>query len=268
MNAPQRPLARITGGKWKMAPKILPFLPEHRIYVEPYGGALGVFGRKPRVKQEVVNDLNGRLVNLYRVLRDESLAKALFTALDLTPYSREEFADASAGSEDPVELARLTLLSSMQGHSGSGLAGGRKTGWRTGDARTCPWSQWDQMPEAVWQWHQRMRGVMIEHRPALEVIQRYDSPETLHLVDPPYVRGTRSSSQSIYRFEMTDADHEDLANALHKVQGKVVLCGYQSELYGKLYQDWQRVEFTALNDKGGKATECLWLNFLPKEATP
>jgi DNA adenine methylase len=112
----------------------------------------------------------------------------------------------------------------------------------------------------------RLQGVQIEQRPALEVIERFDHPDCLHFIDPPYVADTRGDrwAKTAYAVEMDDGGHRDLAEVLHGVQGAVVLAGYHSRLYDELYADWARVEHTARQQSRETATEVLWLS--PKAA--
>ena len=112
----------------------------------------------------------------------------------------------------------------------------------------------------------RLRGVVIERRPALRVLEQYDAPDALHFVDPPYVEGVRgragkrSGGGGVYRHEMTDEQHGQLIEALQELQGMVVLCGYPSDLYDAALGDWKRVELRAYADGALERTEVLWIN--------
>ena len=110
---------------------------------------------------------------------------------------------------------------------------------------------------------ERLKEVQIEHGDALTIIRRYDEPGTLFYVDPPYIQGSRGKqwNRAAYANEYTDEQHRQLADVLHAVKGKVVLSGYPSPLYDKLYRDWRRVERKACKDNGTKAAvECLWVS--------
>jgi DNA adenine methylase len=269
MTAPTRPILRYHGGKWRLASWIIAHFPAHRCYVEPFGGAASVLLRKERSYAEVYNDLDGEVVNLFRVLRDPALAARLGCAIALTPFAREEFDLAYRQSDDAVERARQLVLLS---HAGFGTAAMRatragirqRTGFRgnTTRARTTPAHDWTGMPAVVADVAARMTSVVIEHRPAAHVMESHDGPETLHYVDPPYPHGTRSdSSRWNYRHEMSDDDHRVLAELLHSLSGMVVLSGYACALYDRdLFADWARVEKETHADGARDRTEVLWLN--------
>lgn len=265
LTAPARPIMRYHGGKWVLAPWILSHFPTHRTYTETFGGGASVLLRKPRCYAEVYNDLDGEIVNVFRVLRNPTQARELARQLRLTPYSRAEFDAAYLPDGDPIELARRTLLRSFMGFGSHAIA--RNTGFRNyaGDRRTStPASDWANYPDAIEAFVARLQGVYIESLPAADVLRRYDTPTALHYVDPPYVASTRTTitkeCRTSYRFEMTDEQHEELAESLHKLKGMVVLSGYPCDLYQRLYPDWLRVERHAHADSAQDRTEVLWLN--------
>lgn len=258
-SAPSRPVLRYHGGKWRLAPWIIQHFPPHRVYVEPFGGAASVLMRKPRSYAEVYNDLDGEIVNLFRVLRSDR-ADELVRLLRLTPFARAEFVLSYEPDDDPVEQARRTVVRSFMGFGSN--AHNQATGFRSNSNRshTTPAHDWRNYPDAMETMVERLRGVVIEHRDARYVIAQHDSPETLHYVDPPYPFGTRNRGPD-YAYEMSDDDHRALADVLRSVQGMVVLSGYACDLYDvELYPDWHRVEKTALADGARKRTEVLWLN--------
>lgn len=291
---PTRPALRWHGGKWKLAPWLLEFFPAHRVYIEPFGGAGSMLLRKQRSYAEVYNDLDSEVVNLFRVLRDETLGGGLVRALKLTPFAREEFVDATLATEDPVERARRLVIRSFMGfgsnaHSSSPTArktgfrshtrvktslkeindaGYRSTGFRSNSSRsgTTPAHDWANYPDALALIIHRLRDVVIEHRDAREVMAQHDSAETLHYVDPPYLPETRSPANKydlkhrMYRHELTADDHVALLDFLRGLTGMVVLSGYPSKLYEDALPDWRRCETAALADGARKRTEVVWLN--------
>lgn len=264
MSAVTRPALRYHGGKFRLAPWIQQFFPEHGCYVEPFGGAAGVLLRKPRVYAEVYNDLDGDIVNFFRVVRDPKLRADLIEACRLTPYAREEFDQAYLPTDDPLERARRTAIRAAMGF---GSAGATKatTGFRTDTRRKYGTAQhnWADYPGALGAVGERFAGVLIENRPAIDVMQSHDGPDTLHFVDPPYVHETRSMrNKGGYRHELNDEAHQLLIDALRAVDGMVVLCGYDNPIYAQL-EDWQqhRIEARIFGGRGTSLrTEVVWLN--------
>lgn len=267
MTAPSRPILRWHGGKWLLAPWIIAQFPPHRVFVEPYGGAWSVGFRKPRAKAEVWNDLDGELVNLFAVLRSPR-AGELTGALRLTPFAREEFNAAYELAADPVERARRLIVRSFMGHGSDGASGQYRTGFRANSNRlgSTPAVDWVNLPDSLDVAVQRLRGVVIESRPALQVMAAHDGPETLHFVDPPYLAATRARAHrrtdngGVYRHELSDADHAELLAFLHTLEGMVVLSGYPSRLYDDALPGWTRLMRAALADGAKSRTEVLWLN--------
>lgn len=274
MTEPTRPALRYHGAKWKLAPWIISHFPAHRVYVEPFGGAASVLLRKPRSYAEIYNDLNDDMVEFFRVLRNPQQAERLIELLRLTPFARTEFEAAYTPSEDPVERARRMVVRAFMGFGSAAVICSHKTGFRSKRTRsaTTPAHDWMNYPEALRAIVGRMRGVVIEHRDALTCMRQHDSPSTLHYVDPPYVHSTRALKRTraklVYSHEMTDADHEALAVGLKNLSGMVVLSGYRSELYDRLYAGWDVREKRALADGARPCIECLWLNPSASAAQP
>lgn len=262
MSAPLRPLLRWHGGKWLLAPWIIMHMPEHRVYVEPFGGAASVLLRKHRAYAEVYNDLDDDVVNLFRVLRGPR-ATDLIEALRLTPFASTEFLGSYIQAEDEVERARRLVVRSFMGFGSN--ATHRKSGFRSNTNRsgTTPARDWLSYPEHLGRIIDRLRGVTITNRPAIEVMAGHDVPEALHYVDPPYVFSTRTDDGDDYAHELSDDQHGDLLTFLRTLQGKVILSGYASPLYDDALPDWHRVEREHFADGARKRTEVLWMNFAP-----
>lgn len=263
--AVSRPIIRYHGGKWLLAPWIIAHMGSHHTYVEPFGGGGSVLLRKPRSYAEIYNDLDGDVVNLFRMARDHG--EELRRLLQLTPFAREEFDASYEPSPDPLERARRMVVRSLQGF-GSAAASGERTGFRSSSTRTgtSPAVDWRNYPDALVATIDRLQGVVVESRDALEVMAYHDRPETLHYVDPPYVHSTRSDkvrhndTGKSYRHELTDDQHQRLAEFLLGLRGKVLLSGYRCPLYDELFAGWHRVERHAFADGARERIECLWLN--------
>lgn len=257
-----RPLMRYHGGKWRLAPWIISHFPPHRVYTEAFGGAGSVLFRKERSAVEVYNDLNSELCNLFRVLRDPAQASQLVRMIDLTPYARDEYEMSHARTDDAIEQARRTLFRAAAGHASTAISGKNRTGFHTNvtTAKRLRAKEWLEYPAIVEAVTARMRGVIVENEPAVDVLRRYDDPDALHYVDPPYMSDTRGAwSDKGYQFEMNQQGHIDLAGVLHILKGHVVLSGYAHPLYDELYAGWQRYTRTDYADDSTPRIEVLWI---------
>lgn len=260
-----RPVLRYHGGKFRLAPWILEFFPPHQIYVEPFGGAAGVLIQKPCSHGEVYNDLDGDIVNLFRVLRSPEQRQLLLEQLVLTPYARAEFDLAYEDSTDPVERARRTCIRATMGFGSAGATKG-KTGFRLDCQRKYATAQqlWASYPDGLSDIGSRLAGVLIENRDALDCMRDHDTPDTLHYVDPPYVFDTRVvSGNRYYRHEMTDANHQTLLAGILDLTGMVVVSGYAHPIYDEMLASWETHSTSSRISAGrGTATrtETVWLN--------
>lgn len=255
------------GGKFSHLNWLLPLLPATQHYCEPFGGSAAVLLNRDPAPVETYNDLDGEVVAFFQVLRQEK--EALLEAIGLTPFSRAEFELAIAEPEDSItdlERARRFFVRARQVRTG--LAQTASSGrWahclltsRAGMAGAV--SRWLGSVEGLSEIAQRLLRVQIENAPAIEVIQRYDSPETLFYCDPPYVHESRGDRKA-YGYEMTNDEHRELARVLHQVQGKVAVSGYPCDLMDKLYGDWQCTVAPTKFAHSIKQprTEALWTNY-------
>ncbi len=261
-----RTVIKYPGSKWRLADWIVSLMPPHKSYLEPFFGSGAVFFSKPRSRIETINDLDGEIVNLFRVIRDNH--EALERAVALTPYSREEYEAAwerhNAGDvTDPVELARLTLIRYWQTH---GSCSYYKSGWkndRAGREYAYAARYWNCLPAWIAAAVERLKEAQIEQAPAVDVIRRFAHPEVLIYADPPYVLSTRKQRQ--YNVEMAkDTQHVELLEALLAHPGPVILSGYDNELYNDMLPEWQKTQHKAQCEYGGRRTETLWLNYEPQ----
>lgn len=268
-----RPVMRYHGGKWKLAPWIISYFPEHRIYTEVFGGAGSVLVRKPRSYAEVYNDLDSEVVNVFKVIRDNG--PELLEKLWATPFARDEFIKSYFPDENPIEQARRTIARSFMGFGSASVTNMRhvskrfskpSTGFRANSNRsgTTPAHDWANYVDAAVNLIERFRGVTIENKEAVGILLQHDQADALHYVDPPYVKSTRDSG-SDYRYEMTDEQHKELSVVLATLSGRVIISGYHSDLYDELYKGWNRVERNAHADGAAERTEVLWMNYKHNE---
>jgi DNA adenine methylase len=256
------------GGKFSHLDWLLPLLPESHHYCEPFAGSAAVLLNRESSLVETYNDIDGEVVNFFKVLRDKR--QALIEAIGLTPFSREEFHYALSvnGKKKPdVERARLFFIRARQTRTGLAQTSslGRwancKNTSRSGMSGVV--SRWLGSVEALPEIAERLLRVQIENRPALAIIKLYDSPGTLFYCDPPYVHSTRGDSKA-YGFEMDEAEHVKLAETLKRAKGKVAISGYRCELMDQLYKGWTRFDATPKQAHSIKQVrqECLWMNYV------
>ncbi|MGI5869447.1 MAG: DNA adenine methylase [Kiritimatiellia bacterium] len=257
------------GGKFSHLDFILPNLPEDAVhFCDVFGGSAAVIINRNPAPVETYNDIDSELVNFFETLRNQG--PKLIKAISLTPFSREELIKACRPETGLTKLERARRFYVRARQTRTGLAQTSSEGrWahcvltsRAGMAGAV--SRWlgaiDGLPEIV----QRLQRVQIENVPALELIERYDTEETLFYLDPPYVHESRNDSNA-YRYEMTDAEHIELAKLLHKIKGRAVVSGYRTKLYDGLFNDWARIDapVKTCNSSKGKRQESLWMNFNP-----
>ena len=255
-----RPALRYHGGKFRLGNWIIDHFPKHSCYVEAFGGGASVLLQKAPSHHEVYNDLSGLVVNFFRVLRENPAD--LINAIELTPYSRLEHELAWYPSEDPLESARRFYVRSWQsfGTATSKTAG--DTGWRfqKSEGRASAIKSFNQT-EHLWDIAARLKLVQIEQDEASKIIKRYDTPQTLFYLDPPYLFSTRSDKAGrAYHHEMEDSQHAALLEQIKSIAGMVILSGYESELYNDMLPGWDKVAKESMDINGKAQTEVLWLS--------
>lgn len=260
------------GGKFSHLDWLLPLLPACHHYCEPFAGSAAVLLNRETSPVETYNDIDGEVVNFFRVLRDEH--EALIRAIALTPFSREEYHQAiyeSGENISAVERARRFYIRARQ--------------TRTGLAQTASLGRWANckntsragMSGVVSRWlggvqaldgiAERLLRVQIENRPAIDLIRLYDSPDTLFYCDPPYLHATRGDAKA-YGFEMDEAQHRELARTLNACQGKVAVSGYEHPLMDELFKPdrWCKTRGAdkTIHSTKGSRVEVLWTNYDPR----
>lgn len=248
-----RSIMKYHGGKWRIAPVLIPFLVDHDTYVESCGGAGSMLLRKKRSKVEVYNDVNGAVVNVFRVARDEP--EALAEALRLTPFARDELEAVcldTGPTDDVVELARRTLVRSFFSVSSAGQS------ISLFHATPQAAKSWALYPDHIAAYTERLQGVVIENRDAKRVIEKFDSPTTLHFIDPPYVAETRSTQKATYAHDMDAGMHEELVECVKNLKGYVYLCSYKNPIYDAL--GWPAIRVSTLNMFRKEQVDTVYVN--------
>jgi DNA adenine methylase len=255
------------GGKFSHLDWLLPQLPKCHHYCEPFAGSGAVLLNRDPAPVETYNDIDGDVVNFFRILRERP--EELQRAIALTPFSREEFHRAISGSTrgiSDLERARRFYVRARQARTGLAQTAtlGRwancKNTSRAGMSGVV--SRWLGGVDGLAEIAERLLRVQIENRPATEILELYDSPTTLFYCDPPYLHSTRGDSKA-YGYEMLEPEHTQLAEVLHRVKGKVALSGYRSALYDKLFKGWRRYDAPTkqIHSVKQERQECLWMNY-------
>jgi DNA adenine methylase len=258
------------GGKFSHLDWLVPLLPECHHYCEPFAGSGAVLLNRKPSPVETYNDLDGEVVNFFRVLREQK--EALIEALSLTPFSREEFATACELDPDVTALERARRFYVRARQVRTGLAQTATVGrWanckdtsRAGMSGVV--SRWLGGIEKLDYIAERLLRVQIENRPAIDIIKLYDSPTTLFYCDPPYIHETRGDSKA-YGYEMSNIEHTELAKILNGVEGKVAISNYDCDLMNDLFPatKWYKhysIEKTIHSTKDVRQ-EVVWLNYDP-----
>ena len=205
------PILRWPGAKWRMADWIIQHLPPHEVYCEPFFGSGAVFFNKVPSDTETINDLDGNVVNLFRVFRYNSLELAAL--VEMTPWARQEYSMVSVlePTGNAVEDARRFLVRCWQGF---GAKTSCRTGWAFDRTGTVYKPQlWKRVPERILAVATRLKNAQIECMPAVDLIKEHNRPNTLIYADPPYLRNTRRNA-ALYRIEMGQEDeHRQLLEA-------------------------------------------------------
>jgi DNA adenine methylase len=256
------------GGKWRLADWIISKLPEHRIYVEPFGGAGSVLLRKPPSEVEVYNDLDRDVANFFRVCRTQF--HELVRLCALSPWHRGEWYDARSKLAESRRLpaldrAHLFAVVAIQSFAGSFGAswGFARTASSRNMAETC--SRWLNVPTTIYAVADRLQRVQMDCDKASVVIRRYDHADGLLYCDPPYHPETRKSGE--YRHELSLEEHAELLDQLNACKARVVLSGYRCPLYDRALRRWKRhtrrvacmAERRLAGDSRTYRTETLWI---------
>ena len=258
-----RSIIKYPGAKWSLAHWIISHFPEHHSYLEPFFGSGAVLFTKARSHIETVNDRDGDVVNLFSWIKNdpERLARAIYW----TPYARDVYEkawEAQHTETDSFQRAVDFYVRMMMGHGFRTT--GEKVGWKNdiqGRERAYAAGNWASVPDLIFSAAERLRGVQIENRPAVELIPRFNYPNVLIYADPPYLLQTRDRRQ--YKHEMTDADHAELLEVLKAHKGPVILSGYDSKTYNDALKNWARDEAAALTQTAARRREVIWMNFDP-----
>lgn len=249
------------GSKWRIAQAIVEMIPEHHSYLEPYFGSGAVFFKKEPAAIETINDLNDDIPNLFECIRDDP--ERVANQIAMTPYSRRVYDDTfKKNPEDRYEKATQFLIKCWMGY-GYRMGVG-KPGWKNdvqGREAMYALRNWNRLPDNILSTVGRLKRVQIENRPAIDVIKRFNNKRVFIYVDPPYLMETRKSARRQYTNEMTEADHIELLEELRKSSAKVMISGYESDLYNEQLKSWNKRRLISNRQGGQRTTEVIWMSY-------
>ena len=271
------------GGKSYLADWIIGLMPKHLHYVEPYGGGLAVllaknpydprhqWGKKSHESgiSEVVNDLNGELMNFWKVVQDEESFKQFQRIVEATPFSQPQWIEEETRMvprhELDLQAAVAFFVRCRQSRAGGFKVFATLSRNRTRRGMNEQASAWLNCVEGLADVHERLKRVVVLCDDAMKVIKQQDGERTLFYLDPPYVHETRSSVEA-YEHEMDESQHVAVLETIKQCQGRVMLSGYRNDLYDQALDGWTRYDRNIDNKVSGaskkrKMTESLWCNY-------
>ncbi len=252
------------GGKQALARQIVPLMPAHRVYLEPFAGGAAMLFAKPRCDRETLNDADDTIMRFWRALRDRP--DELAAAVAATPYGRSEWrASRDEDASDDVEAARRLLVNVDQSFSRS------RQGWSVpclgdGRGRWQPGS-WENLPPKLLAAAERLQGVALEHGDALSLIPKWDRDDAVVYCDPPYAGPLRTAPTKGYRVDDDGSLWPGLVDVLLGIEhAAVILSGYPCEQAERL-DGWRMVPLTmkrTVQSRAGgtlaAAPEVVWLS--------
>lgn len=261
-----RPLIKCHGGKSYLSKWIIGYFPpnyQEMTYLEPFCGGASVLLNKEPSTEEIINDLDENLIWIFKALRDQRVQ--FIRKISATKYKESNFKTAIERKEFSSTLQKAVNEFVLRRMSRGGLKkafawSNRERGGRPGEVNA-----WRTIIKSLPKISERLQNVIILNKPALEIIKLFDDPNTLIYADPPYLPETRESPET-YSHEMSYDDHIELSEILNNFKGKVLISGYPSRLYGKIYKNWTCEKKKMPNHASQQRVkpikiELLWRNF-------
>jgi len=244
-----KPPVSYYGGKQRMASRIIPHIPKHTVYCEPFCGGATILFKKPYPEitdsnhyREIINDVDESLINFFKQLRENG--DELCRRIELTLYSEKEHANSTGENlydDDPIEWARKYYVNIHQSFSAI-----KNGGWARVVYGPTLSLGWQKRIDSLINYVPRIKQVAISCDDYSKIIKQYDSPQTFFYVDPPYP-GTYQKNYS-QQFDFDDFDK--LIEQLDGIQGSFILSCYD---YGfDVPSDWEKIEFESYCAASGK----------------
>lgn len=250
-------ILKYPGAKNRIAKWIVEHIPTHKVYCEPFFGSGAVFFNKKPCYNEILNDIDDEIYNFFMTLRKHP--NELVEAINLTPYCRTEYETAYKNEvADNIERARVFAVKCWQGF---GCGNKCKNGFRRGIGASSPnpAKTWNELPKTLRVATERIKNAQIEHKDAIELIKSLRGEETFIYVDPPYLLSTRK--KYLYNHELDDEYHERLLKVLCDSDCKVMISGYDNDIYNEYLKDWNKLHKNTTAECSVKRTETIWMNY-------
>ena len=245
-----------------MSDLIISYFPskfEYKTYVEGFGGGASILFKKQPDPIEIYNDLDKNVYSVFKVLSDKNMFQRFKEKLDLTPYSREIWAEYKADLSKDLDLEeRAYKFFYVNKSSFNGVGGWSMTQNDSRRGMMKSISDYLSTVDRLTEYHQRISRVAIENLDVLDLMEKYDGEKTLFYLDPPYVQSTRKSNQR-YREEFEDNQHMKLIDMCNKSKAKIIISGYDHPIYDNLV-GFTKIQFESPNAHSD-AIETLWKNY-------
>ena len=251
-------ILKYPGSKTRIADWICSRMPRHTVYLEPYFGSGSVFFHKAPVRIETINDLDLHVVNFFECCRN--YPEELQHALELTPYARQEYNNAYLIDEKDSKVERARKFA-VRCWFGFGCGNRYKNGFRTSQQSSSPCTtrNWNTFIHSIPDITKRLMNVQIECKPALELLDMYDTRDVFIYLDPPYLPSIRKKYQYVH--EMSEQDHVDLLEKIVNHPAKIMISGYDNDLYRYYLKNWTWDARDAQAEGGVVRREVIWYNY-------
>lgn len=263
------------GGKYYQFKELVKYFPQHWTFIDGFGGGGQVIMNKFPSKVEIYNDINSSLYNFYSVLKDESNIDRLKYILTLSPYSNKEFENSNDYKDepDPVLSAAKFYIRLKQSFNYSFKTWSmNKKPSRRGMAKVVSSYLHDideHLPKVI----ERLRQIQLMNEDFIEMMPKFSNDSYFIYLDPTYIPDARTA-KNVYEYEMTIQQHEDLLKAMLNNNSKIMISGYDSELYNDMLSNWRKIEIgnyvkrAALvkqTENKSIGTEYIWINYSDSE---
>jgi DNA adenine methylase len=231
------------GGKQKMLKHILPLIPAHICFVEPFAGGLALFFNKPPSKVECINDTNGELINFYKVIKHNF--NELKYLLEETLYSKLQYKEAKNIYNNPDNYDNIKRAWAVWVLCNEGYGAGINKGWSFSKKKNEAVTLQNKIDGFTNEYTERLKNTQIECNDALTIIKNFDSEETFFYIDPPYI----NADQGHYK-GYTEDDYINLLKILESIKGKFLLSSYPNKILEKyaVENNWNKLDISKYLD--------------------